>query len=116
MVRFMFANKEAVQALSEEFLKARPNILADLQYIAETTIWRVRAFINPYYQDHQVVEGLSAASINFEHRTPLLQADGTPVKMWQKDEQGNRIGDAAVPIKAKNQLRVLSNSVVLISA
>lgn len=106
MVRFLFASSEFVENLHEEFLNARGIIRTDLAEMARTALWRVRAFLNPLYKDGEEITEQCAISINLEARKPLFNPDGTPVTMWQKDEKGERVGNAPIPFQAKHHFRL----------
>lgn len=105
VVSFLFARKE-VAKISKEFRKARKNIRAELRSICEAAMWRVRAFSNPFFKEGEEIPGLSAVSINLEVRNPLFRPDGQPVTVWQKDGNGDRIGDAPLPLKPSHHLRI----------
>lgn len=100
MVRFVFAPKEHVN-LSEEFRQIQEVLRAELTDICQKAIWRVRAFANPFYQNGEEIPGQFAWSINFESRKPLFRPDGKPVTIWQKDEDGKRVGESPQPLKPK---------------
>lgn len=114
-VRFLFARREFVE-LSDEFKKVRDVIRAELQSICESAIWRVRSFSNPFYKNGEEVPGQRAVSINLEARQPLFRPDGQPVTVWQKDENGKRVGDAPIPLKADYCLRIAGDAVQLVAA
>lgn len=105
-VRFLFARKEFVKISSKEFRKLRKTIDGELRSICEAAMWRVRAFSNPFYKDGAEIVGQCALSINLEARNPLFRPDGQPVTVWQKDQDGNHIGDAPLPLKPKHHLRI----------
>jgi len=112
MVRFLFARREFVD-LSEEFKAVRDIISRELRSICEVVMWRVRVFLNPFYENGEEVIGHRAISVNLESRKPLFCPDGQPVTVWQKDEKGNRVGHAPLPIKPDCCLRVKDNTVQL---
>ena len=105
MVRFLFARREDVE-LSEEFGRVKDTLRAELQEICRAAMWRVRAFCNPLYENGEEVPGYSALSINMEARKPLFLPDGQPVTVWQKDEYGERVGDAPLPLRPSFWLMV----------
>jgi hypothetical protein len=114
MVQYLFARHEFVE-LSGEFKKVRDVIRAELRSICESTMWRVRAFSNPFYKNGEEIPGERAFSINLEARQPLFRPDGTPVTEWQKDENGKRVGDAARPLAPAFLLRVLGSEITLVA-
>lgn len=112
MVRFLFARHEFVD-LSEEFKAMRDIISRELRGICEVVMWRVRVFLNPFYKGGEEIIGHHTISVNFESRRPLFRPDGQPVTVWQKDEKGNRVGNAPLPLKPDCCLRVKDNTLQL---
>jgi len=115
MVRFLFARREFVE-LSDEFKKVRDTIRAELLSICETAMWRVRSFSNPFYQNGEEIPDQRAVSVNLEARQPLFRPDGQPVTVWQKDENGKRVGDAPLPLKGDYCLHIVGDAVQLVTA
>ena len=116
MVRFLFARREFVN-ISDEFRTARGAIRTELRNICAGAMWRVRAFSNPFYKNGaREVSDQSALSINLEVRTPLFRPDGQIVTVWQKDANGNRMGDAPLPLKVDYCLRVVDGAITLVTA
>lgn len=104
MIRFIFLPEEYV-VFSEDHDKFRRALFQ----ICEESLWRVRAFSNPGPDSEEHL------SINLEGRTPLRRPDGQPVTVWQKDENGERVGDAPVPITPAYSLRVREGAVRLVT-
>ena len=52
----------------------------------------------------EVVDDLGSYSVNCKGRIPLFRPDGSLVLRWQKDEEGNRIGDAPVSLQSDHSL------------
>jgi hypothetical protein len=115
MVRFLFARREFVE-LSDKFKKVRDIIRAELRSICEAAIWRVRLFSNPFYKNGKEIPDQRVVSVNLEARTPLFRPDGQPITIWQKDENGKRVGDAPLPLKADYRLRIIDDTVQLVKA
>ena len=103
MVRFTFASHEFVN-ISDDFKKKRDDIYVALTEMCSTAMWRVRAFSNPFYKDGEEIHGQRVLSINMEARKPLFHPDGQPIMVWQKDENGRRIGSAPVQITPEYSL------------
>lgn len=101
VVRFLFVRREYATP-SEEFLAKRSAIRADLDEMMQSVLWRVRALLNPAYINGIPIEGQQMLSINLEARKPLFNPDGTPVTVWQKDEKGERVGNAPIPLQAEH--------------
>lgn len=114
MVRFIFVRREYLEELPEGFKNAQKNIHDELRKMCKEAMWRIRVFLNPFFQDNEEVPGHHALSINLELRTPLVQSDGQPVVVWQKDNQDNRIGDAPLPLKPDHYLHITENAIQLI--
>lgn len=113
MVRFVFVHRAFVNS-SEEFGKVRDAIRADLQEMCQTAFWRVRMFLNPFYQNNEETEGQHALSINLEARQPRFLPNGQPVMVWQKDENGRRVGNSPLPLQPNHHLRLVNNAVQLV--
>lgn len=105
MVRFTFAGRKFVE-MSDEFRGIYDVIRAELDCICKQAMWRIRAFNNPFYANGEEDFLYRALSINIEARQPLFQSDGQTVKVWQKDKDGRRVGDAPLPLKADYALRI----------
>ena len=114
VVRFTFAHSDFVN-VSEQFKAVRPALVAGLQQICSTALWRVRAFSNPFFNEGEEVEGQRALSLNLEVRVPLFRPDGSSVTVWRKDEQGERVGEAPLPLRAQHELRVVDESPTLVA-
>lgn len=112
MVRFLFAHPDFVK-ISDEFKKVDGSIHDELLKICLSALWRVRAFSNPFYENGEEVANQGVISINLEARNPLNHPDGQPVMVWQKDERGNRMGDAPLPLVPQYSLHLGENSVVI---
>lgn len=69
-----------------------------LAQMIQEAFWRVRAFRNPLEDQ---TEGLS---INLTARVPRKTGGGEPIKVWLKDANGARIGDAPVVLQPRGVL------------
>lgn len=115
MVRFTFARKENVN-ITDEFRARRDAVLADLTEMCRTVMWRVRAFLNPFFcNESSETENERVFQICLEVRTPLFRPDGTPVTVWQRDKNGEKVGDASLPLTPDYRLRVIDGVVGLLS-
>ena len=114
MVRFLFARCEFVN-LSKEFAEVRDNIYGELLEMCRMAMWRVRIFSNPFYENGREEADQRALSINLESRKPLFSPDGQPIKVWQKDKKGRRIGNTPLPLKPDCSLYLIGNAINLIS-
>lgn len=113
MVRFLFARHEYV-SISEYFRSVRDTIRAELRGMCEAALWRVRVFSNPLYKDGEEVFGKRAVSINLEVRKPLFHPNGQPVMQWDRDEHGEKVSEAPLPLHPGYCLRILGQTVQLV--
>lgn len=118
MVRFIFVHREFMEFSDEHKRIVRAFMLAELRKICEEAHWRVRAFSNPFFKDGEEVKGQRALSLNFEARKPLFEADDPtrPVRVWVKNEKGERVGDAPLPLRPDYHLRIMEGNVGLVAA
>jgi len=115
MARFVFVHRRFAN-VSPQFEAVRDVIRDELDSICRDAFWRVRAFLNPFYgEGGEEVLDERAVSINLEVRLPLFHPDGTLVKVWWKDEYGERIGSVPFPIRANHHLRVSDGIVRLVA-
>ncbi|MFZ3054731.1 MAG: hypothetical protein WA091_02000 [Minisyncoccales bacterium] len=98
MVRYVFANHENAEP-STEFVERRSVVEDDLQKLLSESFWRIRVFLNPFFKNNEQVSDCHTVSINLEARKPRFQKDGQLVVQWKKDNQGNRVGEAAQPLQ-----------------
>lgn len=102
VVRFTFCRSIDVIKVNiqdEEF----EGVCAALMNIVGTAFWRVRAYRNPDFQH----PGRNVVSVNMEVREPLFLPDGKPVVRWERDENGQKVGDVPKLLQPKDQLIVV---------
>ena len=109
IVRYTFARKEKATS-REEFLARRDAVFDDLTEIFRTVIWRTRGFLNPYFLEGEPTDE-HVFQVCLGARKPLLRSDGTPVTVWQKDKNGERVGKAPLPLTPDCRLRVINGVV-----
>ena len=114
MVRFVFAHHDCVN-LSDEFKRVRNTIRVALDEVCISAMWRVRAFVNPFFKNGARCDDQFALSLNFEARKPLFLPNGQPVVVWQRDASGEKVGEAPLPLKAKVAVRVQGQAVQLVN-
>jgi len=105
VVRFIFAEENYVNS-SDGFQKTKPLFEKSLRQMFCESMWRVRGFLNPFFSDGKIVNGQYVVSVNFEARKPLIDKNGNNLIQWQKNECGDRIGDAPITIEPKLFLRL----------
>ncbi len=76
MVRFTFATNSP-QAFSENFKKIQESAREELRRLCNESLWRVRAYLNPFFSMNKIIEGKKALSINMEVRGPLFHKNGS---------------------------------------
>ena len=113
MVRFIFARREFVEC-SDEFSKVRDTIRTELRSICESAMWSSQVFFNPFFKNGKAIPDQYSVSINLTHRQPILQPDGQPVTVWQKDESGKRVGESPLPLKADFSFSIVGDEIQLI--
>lgn len=112
-VRFTFASPGHHEC-SPEFAKIRPAILQELRKMLGDAMWRVRGYLNPFFANQEVLDGVFVISINLEARDPLVEPDGKPILRYMRDEQGNKIGEK-VPVQPKCLLKIENGDVVVVA-
>ena len=109
MVRFLFVPSKLAD-VSKSFKNESGKIQNDFEDMCHGALWRAQVFSNLFYGDGGEITGERVVNIALVAREPLFRSDGTPVMVWQKDENGNRVGGKPAPLKAKHFL--LLNEVV----
>lgn len=113
VVRFLFAEKEQA-SVSDEFKKMLPEIEQALLQICESAMWRARAFLNPFFKDGRIIDDVYALSVNLEARKPLLDSTGKPIFQWQKDENGEKIGDSPISLRPEKFLKIIDGDIRIV--
>lgn len=113
MVRFVFAPREFV-ASSDEFRRVRETLRAGLQGMLRDAFWRVRGFLNSFYQEGKVLPGRRALSLNFEARIPRFHPDGSPVTARRK-VGGKKVGDPQ-PLQSDYLLAVVDGTTQIVDS
>jgi len=90
IVQFVFVRTQCAH-VCEEFVQTRGIIIEAFEKMCREALWRVRLFLNPLFEEHELVEGKFTASINLEARTPLIEGDGSSVMIWPKDSTGKSV-------------------------
>lgn len=114
MVRFTFRSKGTAKP-SWEFKRKKDENRKEMESMCYFSLWRVRGFLNPYFQNEEVVAGKNMVSINLEALTPRYNKDGTPFIEWLRDAGGKKVGENANPITPNKKLIVEDNVLKLLS-
>lgn len=115
MVRYTFY-RAGLAECSSDFLQNMGNIIQDLHEFLELALWRVRGFRNPWFQkEGTVADGVFSISINMDARNPLFVGNDKtrPQVRWQKDANGDRVGDAPLPVAAGSFVSIIDNEIAL---
>jgi len=112
IVRFVFAHHSHATS-SKEFLKVRGAADDALCELLEQAMWRVRGFLNHFFEDGVIVDNTYVVSINLEARSPLFDGNGNRLTRWKKDEHNERIGDAPVPLEPVRFLRITDGDIAV---
>lgn len=111
MVRFTFARRK-VASPRKEFLAKRDSIFSDLREMCRTVMWQVCVYRNPFFSDGEPTDE-HTFQVCPNVRTPLFRPDGTPVTVWQKDKNGEKVGKAPLPLTPDHCLRAIDGVVDL---
>lgn len=111
---FTFAHNQVAAIYDRTFWEMREELRALLTNICESAYWRVRTYLNPFYANGREVPGEHAVSVNLEVRQPLLGPSGTPITEWEKDAEGNRVGEAAKPLAPKSAVHIVGSTLTLV--
>jgi len=95
--RFVFIREEFV-VRAEGLEERSAQLLAALQVLCEGNMWRAQAFRNPFYEKGVPAGGQVSVDVNCKARESLLDDNGQPILVWQKDETGKRMGETKVPL------------------
>lgn len=112
-LRFVFAREDTADARMKEL---QPMFLGVLRVIAEEAMWTATTYQNPFYQKKEAVPGATHIVVNAVGRQPYCDGDGTPRTEWQKDSEGNRVGEKPLPIKPAKKLAYSDETIDLVPA
>jgi len=114
IARFIFCQREFVKPFAAEFTATRPAIFEQLTLLICGSLWRVRVFDNPFFQNNEAVEGYRALSVNLEARQPLCHKNGQTVTTRPMGENGRRYGQPQ-PLRAGHRLAIINNHLQLVA-
>ncbi len=110
-VRYVFCRRERAVA-EERFAKVKELALAELEKMCRETMWRVRAFVMPYFKDGKEIAHEKVMSVNLEHRQPLLGPDGKPLLVWKRGERREKVGNEPPPLQPKLRLGIIDGGII----
>ena len=93
VARFIFSRKK----VEDDYLRFARKAF---EMLSGDAFWTVKSYLNPSSEDGRN----SFISINMVGRTPIRQGDGSLVRIWKKDREGNHVGTEAVPITPTGKL------------
>ncbi|PJA89673.1 MAG: hypothetical protein CO137_03055 [Candidatus Magasanikbacteria bacterium CG_4_9_14_3_um_filter_32_9] len=112
---FVLPNHEGVEENS--------TLKREVEKMIVSALWRVRAFINPFYEENQIIEGRRSISINLDGRKPLRHEEhkkgkdnfvvGEPVMVQLKDEYGELLEDK-IPVSPARKLVIVNNKIQIV--
>lgn len=112
VAQFVFARREFVRRDEIDPLMLDTNRL-ELEQMLQSAFWRVQVSCNPLFEGGEIVDGESTMCVNCDVRRPRVEPNGKIITQWRTDDNGYRVGDAAVPIEADCELRIVDGCVLL---
>lgn len=89
-----------------ELEKKNATRLAALRDICTSAYWCGKVFRNPAFVGGKPVPGAENLHIALAGRAPRQRPDGSPVLVWETDEEGLRVGDAPLPLKPDTEVQL----------
>ncbi len=113
-VRFHLARPDFARHITENFKKIRPALRVELYYILEDAGFSLEAHDNAYFQMGNKAAGCRSLSINTSAPEWLLEADGTPVLVWDRPKRQH--GARKIPRKAAHILDIVNGDIQVVPA
>ena len=111
--RYTFSGHDHAHS-SEVFLAKKDIAMSGLvKFVTEGT-WEGQVYLNPLFCEGQMVPDAYALSVNLHARVPLFDATGKPMVRWQRDEAGEKVGEAPLILKPPRFLRVEDGGVCVV--
>lgn len=113
IVQYVFARNPGNEAPSQRFLMLRDCLRKELFSILNDALWETTVYVNPCIKRDGTPAAIKRwASIAFCTREPFYEGGEAkrPVMVWQKDDLGERVGDAPLPLAPSYHLRTLDNA------
>lgn len=106
-IRFTFA-RELREDAHPDFLRARDDLMGLFARLVNRSFWGVRIYDNPLFRHQEEVEGRRALSMNLGDRKDKDQ------EVWDRDKDGEKIGDAPKTLQASFVLAFEEDDFVLL--
>lgn len=89
LVKYVFV-ADRYDSIDTHFKEIRNDILSNLKRACVNTVWLGDVFLNPLYQEHKVVKGMSTVCINLSLHKDAKPAKGYKKvkKLWAADRSG----------------------------
>lgn len=113
IVRFDFVILEHFLPSDEFSQGAKVKAEIGLRNMAEQNMWRIQAYLNPFFFEGREIDGQHGLAINLDSRKPLVNNDGQPVLVWEKDEQKERIGAAPIELRPRLFLQIQGDEIAI---
>lgn len=84
-----------------------------LRNMAEQNMWRIQAYLNSFFFEGYEIKDQYGLAINLGGRKPLFDKNHMPVLVWEKDEQGERVGEAPVELRPKLFLQIQGDEIAI---
>ena len=110
MVRFLFSREPARVANPDynNFMQTQGRAVNafDFNEMCSCSMWKGQVFSNLFYGNGGKATSERVVNIALVARKPLFRPDGTPVMVWKKNENGERVGDKPVPLHPEYYLNI----------
>ncbi len=108
-VRFIF-HRESLEYPLESSMATYLKLHGEsaLTRLSKESMWSIEGFRNPLRGE----EG-TGISLQCSNRTPLYLRPGVPCVRWQKDANGERIGNEPIPVTPRAYLRLVEGRIIV---
>lgn len=86
-ITLTFCHPDYIEQVQDDFRKKRDHILAAMEQLVSSCLWRAKIHQNPFFHEHEAVEGFGAISIKLDKRVMRVYPDGTPVLVWPGEKK-----------------------------
>jgi hypothetical protein len=113
IVRFDFVILEHFLPSDEFSQGAKIKAEIGLRNLAEKNMWRIQAYLNPFFFEGYEIDDQYGLAINLDSRKPLVDKNGQTILVWEKDEQRERVGEAPIELRPKLFLQIQDDEIVI---